>query len=79
VDKVCKGNINCKVPQMNCTECLPGFRLEGQICVDESGDCLLADPTTGVCAMCKDEYVLSGYLCVPSPTPPNCYISGNKG
>jgi hypothetical protein len=60
---VCVGSINCNTPQATCTACVSGFRLNGNKCTDNTGNCKDIN-NNGICKTCKSGFKLIGYRCV---------------
>lgn len=76
----CTGTLNCIVETDVCTQCRENFTLKDGVCVDESANCMMADPLTGVCVMCNAGYDLMGYECISNSLRPiNCYVYDSSG
>jgi hypothetical protein len=74
------GTLNCIAGMENCTRCRENYTLRDGVCIDESPECMMADPLTGVCVMCNGGYTLIGYECIShSLHPSNCYLYDSAG
>ena len=71
---------NCATQEEQCSECLSGFVLNSNRCINTQPSCTAVRQEDGLCSECAQGYSLEGFDCVPEGGKiENCYLTSTIG